>query len=73
MSKCAFEGSFQIWHFLSKNVAKFRLHQWQPESEQESILKFENFLVANPDSKILGQKRITATTAFHEGPQFKIA
>ena len=29
-------SGFHIWHFLSKNLAEFRLHRWQPESEQES-------------------------------------
>jgi len=24
---------FHIWHFLSENIAEFRLHLWKPESE----------------------------------------
>ena len=71
---------FRIRYFLSKNIAEFQPHRWQPESEQESdseIWKFfgpgsgfKNFKTG-ADSE--SEDVTTAISAFQKGPIFKNA
>ena len=67
-----------VCHFLSKNVAEFRLHRWQPECEQESDSQMQKFF--GPGFKNFGtgaksesENVTTATSVFQKGPQFKTA